>query len=888
MAERLPPGPGRLEFVERSRNSGLINEAMVGTQRARQVLQRRLRREDAARNARRAAGDARRREARQAVDGEEEEGGGGNDGESRGAAASAAAAGSALAKGRWKKIRAAVTVATLFDKGGRAARLARGLIVTSKEAEALVAQLRRSARQADVSALVSQTPVLTAAARHGWDVGSADPRAVVCKHLLLDHFLASAQTAGVADDPGEDDGLMHGLLALQARRVRAGMPKLKAGDAAEAAAALRVPVDDVAALLERPSPRQRRASGEEARSEAASRIREAAKGAMLAARQHRRRSEDGSGEGDGEEGAEGAGGCCEGCRRAPACLDPVSDAASCLKRRVTETPWFSGVVLFAILCAGVSTAVGSYGAALSSTPSGRSALLVLGVLDDVVFWLFFTELCLKLAAEAPLFWPFFTDGWNLFDAAVVVLSFPGLLAGEASGLVRVVRLLRVLKLVRVLPGLRRLVRSLANSLSSLVYIAGLILLLLYLWAVAGAILLARNDPAHWQGVHNAALTLYVRGLLGDDWADVLETAIYGCDSPRSVYGGLGLPSRDGFPAVCTEVVTSPLSGTLLTLSWQVLGTFVCLNLLVGSIVQSVSDVDAAPPDGTGSAAVVHVLRCDELVAADLLGTSDPYVVATSGSREGEAAAREVRFKTRIKFRTLAPRWANESFVFQPLDDVGSVITLRVYDYDRIGKDDFLGEAVLDFSLLPENQPLELNLPLSGVPTGTITVRVERRLASEGLDLEQLMPEDRLCALCKQAEAVWDEVRWELSAAAESRSRLRSKALAVQAQALRRLTAMVAALVRAKRKVKRVASASKQDDSVRVDRALDGWVRAKADGPDGGMRWFKLSKDAPKPANARSDAERRERESIQKLVGDTGWFMDLAEANEEAEAAPADA
>jgi voltage-gated sodium channel len=605
----------------------------------------------------------------------------------------------------------------------------------------------------------------------------------------------------------------------------------------------------------------------------------------------------------------------------------VALQAKRLKQHVTETAWFSGIVLLAIFCATVSTAIASYETSLMQSESGLRALQVLEVVDDVVLWSFMVELVLKLVAEAPWVWPFFRDNWNIFDFVVVVLSFPGVIPVSATSVVRGARLLRVLKLVRVLPGLRRLVRSLANSLSSLVYIAGLIMLLLYLWAVAGAILLGRNDPAHWKGVHTAALTLYTRGLLGDDWGEVLDTAIYGCASDRSVYtGGIGGTSTDGFPAVCAEVVLSPFSGTLLTLSWQVLGTFVCLNLLVGSIVQSVSDVDEAEASKAGSAAVVQVLRGSALEAADLLGTSDPYVVVTSTYADGSAPLSGPRFKTKIKFRTLNPRWVNEEFIFQPLEEVGSHIVFKVYDYDRIGTDDFLGEAVVDMHLLPEHHPLELEIPLTGVSTGTLTVKLERRLDTETVSYDQLSPEDRLNALCKKAEALWDKIRWELSAAAASRKRLRKRALANQAQALKRLSAMGSALVQAKHKVTRMAAghdtarstgeamtgrmvgsgASGGDmdaeqsaashigssgqsgggggGGVVVDRALDGWVRATADvqqdadGPER-VRWFKM-------ADAQADAPHSDAVRIsalgtsgRRLIGDTGWFADLAALDE---------
>lgn len=861
---------------------------------------------------------------------------------------------------RWEKLRvAAAKIGADAVAATRESARSVALVDASRGVDASIRSLRRQARPGlETASIVGQDRTLRVAIRHGWRYADADVTTIVRRGSVLNHLVANSQATNTdtAATEGESE-LFVKLRQLQLDRTENGLPKLKPHEAAQAAEALGVPRAEVATLLGEDRDRQARPNHGRtvARAAVRDRIRTAAHAALMSARLRRMTAEmaeeadlpGGSG-GTGSPAAEPSGddtekagfGCCRAyCGRGAAggsrCLATAERRAAWLKRHVTDTAWFSGVVLLAIFCATVSTAIASYEKALAATDSGVTVLLVLAVLDVVVLWSFMAELVLKMLAEAPWMYPFFQDGWNVFDFVVVVLSFPGVIPVGATSVVRVARLLRVLKLVRVLPGLRRLVRSLANSLSSLAYIAGLILLLLYVWAVAGAILLGRNDPAHWKGVHNAALTLYTRGLLGDDWGEVLDTAIYGCASDRSVYtGGIGGTSVDGFPAVCTEVVLSPFSGTLLTLSWQVLGTFVCLNLLVGSIVQSVSDVDEADACASGSAAVVQVLRCASLEAADLLGTSDPYVVVSSMHEDG-STENAVRFKTKIKFRTLNPRWVNEEFIFQPLEDVGSHIVLRVFDYDRIGTDDFLGEAVVDMHLLPEHHPLELEIPLTGVSTGTITVKLERRLDAETVSLAQMSPEDRLNALCKKAEALWDAIRWELSAAAASRKRLRQRAVSKQAQALKRLAAMVSALVQAKRKVTRISAegpdtarsrthhdspagadavrghSSPQEEgkhdedegalsvehtgsggagagAVVVDRALDGWVRATSEAASATgverVRWFKVDGSAPLDGSAVGWEAAKPGEaafapdltaSNRRLIGDTGWFADLA-------------
>ena len=83
---------------------------------------------------------------------------------------------------------------------------------------------------------------------------------------------------------------------------------------------------------------------------------------------------------------------------------------------------------------------------------------------------------------------------------------------------------------------------------------------------------------------------------------------------------------------------------------------------------------------------VTVTQAYGLAAADLRGTSDPYVVAEFGGQKK---------KTSIIMRTLAPAWGETLQVYGLLDDfLDSGVKLQVFDWDEVGMDDVLGECAI--------------------------------------------------------------------------------------------------------------------------------------------------------------------------------------------------
>ncbi|XP_022331671.2 multiple C2 and transmembrane domain-containing protein 1-like isoform X1 [Crassostrea virginica] len=91
----------------------------------------------------------------------------------------------------------------------------------------------------------------------------------------------------------------------------------------------------------------------------------------------------------------------------------------------------------------------------------------------------------------------------------------------------------------------------------------------------------------------------------------------------------------------------------------------------------------------------------DLVVRDSSGTSDPYVKFKIGDKQF--------YKSRTVYKCLNPKW-DERFTI-PIEDVFKPVSVKCYDYDRGVKDDRMGAAEINLSMLSLNSPTELKLEL---------------------------------------------------------------------------------------------------------------------------------------------------------------------------------
>jgi voltage-gated sodium channel len=128
--------------------------------------------------------------------------------------------------------------------------------------------------------------------------------------------------------------------------------------------------------------------------------------------------------------------------------------------------------------------------------------------NDVFLAIFVAELAIRIAACWPKPGEFFASGWNVFDFVVIAGSFvPGV--RENATLLRLLRLARIVRAVRLLPDLRVLVVAVGRSIPGVSSLAVMTLLLIYLYAMVGWAIFEDHDPANFDNVGQAMVTMFV-------------------------------------------------------------------------------------------------------------------------------------------------------------------------------------------------------------------------------------------------------------------------------------------------------------------------------------------------------------------------------------------
>ncbi len=237
---------------------------------------------------------------------------------------------------------------------------------------------------------------------------------------------------------------------------------------------------------------------------------------------------------------------------------------------VVNSSVFQVVIFFTIIAASALVGIETY-----DHLAERHALLF-DIANSVILWVFVVEIALRILSYGRKPWLFFGDGWNLFDfAIVVVLLLP--LHSEFFAvlrLVRIVRLLRVVKTVRILrlidlPQLQFVVNSLLRSLPPIGSIALLLSMHFYMYGVIGTTLFHDIDPRHFGTLGHALLSLFTTLTL-EGWVQLMEAQTAVSASGHSVPMFL-------------------VAGYFV--SFIVIGTMIVMNLIIGVIVNTMSDLD---------------------------------------------------------------------------------------------------------------------------------------------------------------------------------------------------------------------------------------------------------------------------------------------------------
>jgi len=89
---------------------------------------------------------------------------------------------------------------------------------------------------------------------------------------------------------------------------------------------------------------------------------------------------------------------------------------------------------------------------------------------------------------------------------------------------------------------------------------------------------------------------------------------------------------------------------------------------------------------------IKVTQGKDLAPKDSNGKSDPYLVILYGTQ---------RFKTKCIKKTLNPVWTDQDFVIEADPDISQIL-VECWDYDKVGKHDFMGQFYINVSQIPDD------------------------------------------------------------------------------------------------------------------------------------------------------------------------------------------
>ncbi|MCQ2522081.1 MAG: ion transporter [Lachnospiraceae bacterium] len=234
-------------------------------------------------------------------------------------------------------------------------------------------------------------------------------------------------------------------------------------------------------------------------------------------------------------------------------------------KKLVEKPIFNNFILIVIL-------INSVVMGLQTSPKLEASIgNILGIIDLVCLGIFTIEIILKLMAYGVRF---FTDGWNIFDFVIVLLSFvTGLSFLSTLRAFRVFRVLRTLKAVKGLRALRALrlvswldklkmiISAIAHSIPGILWSGLLLMLIYYIFSIMGVTLFGAAFPDWFGNIGKAMYTLFQVMTL-ESWSM-----------------GISRPVMEVFNWAWAYFVPFVL-----------ISSFIMMNVIVGIVVNAISEV----------------------------------------------------------------------------------------------------------------------------------------------------------------------------------------------------------------------------------------------------------------------------------------------------------
>jgi len=137
---------------------------------------------------------------------------------------------------------------------------------------------------------------------------------------------------------------------------------------------------------------------------------------------------------------------------------------------------------------------------------------VLLTVDRLILAVFVVEIAARIFAHGLRF---FRDPWGVFDFTIVAIAL--IPASGPFAVLRTLRILRVLRLISLMPQLRFVVESLLHAVPGIASIAGLMVILYYVFAVMATGLFGDSHP-QWFGTLGGTMYTLFQIMTLESWS----------------------------------------------------------------------------------------------------------------------------------------------------------------------------------------------------------------------------------------------------------------------------------------------------------------------------------------------------------------------------------
>ena len=203
---------------------------------------------------------------------------------------------------------------------------------------------------------------------------------------------------------------------------------------------------------------------------------------------------------------------------------------------------------------------------------------IIDQIDLIILGVFIVEILLKVFAYRL---GFFKNAWNLFDLAVILISV--LPAANSFTVFRALRILRTLRLLKNMPKLRLIIESLLNAIPSIGWIAVLLMVIFYVFAVIGTNLFAVGYPEWFGTLGDTMFTLFQIMTL-ESWSSGIARPIIEEQPFAVIY--FVINNRSGYTR---PIIEEQPFAVIYFVIFILIATYTTLNIFIAVVVNTMNE-----------------------------------------------------------------------------------------------------------------------------------------------------------------------------------------------------------------------------------------------------------------------------------------------------------